>query len=433
MGFGTTLASGASVGFSFLFARTAEGAGFGPLVQDPDGILDLPAGFKYQLLQSKDDVMSDGAVVRGSLDGMAAFAGSTASEVILMRNHELAVDGGVSRLVLDTTDPGALVVVSSNDVLGSTLRNCSGGPSPWGWLSCEERPGMGGVWLCPIDIESRMLPAERVRIDCYGTFSHEAVAIDPDTYIAYLTEDDGDSFLYRFVPTDASVDPFSGQLQAMKRVGGDNFSTAGMNPGQVIDVEWVDVSAATPRADAQAAAATIVVRGEGIWWFDGIVYFCATSNGQVFELVPNADNSGGTLRLLADTLAGPDNVTVAPWGELFVAEDNGVQNRIRVVDSEGVVSTFALNRVTPVSELAGVCFSPDGTILFLNIYSGKTLAITGPFPGVEQPNGSGGSGGNGGADPGSAGDDAGGSSDGGEGGRAAGGDSGNGGASTTSG
>jgi hypothetical protein len=39
----------------------------------------------------------------------------------------------------------------------------------------------------------------------------------------------------------------AGQLQAMKRVGVNDFNTALMNPGDVIDVAWVNVSAATPR------------------------------------------------------------------------------------------------------------------------------------------------------------------------------------------
>jgi secreted PhoX family phosphatase len=33
------------------------------------------------------------------------------------------------------------------------------------------------------------------------------------------------------------------------------------------------------------------------------------------------------------------------------------------------------------SELSGVCFSPDGKIMFVNIqYPGMTLAITGDWP-----------------------------------------------------
>ena len=43
--------------------------------------------------------------------------------------------GGVTRVVLD---PETLEVISSNLVLAGTIRNCAGGMSPWGWLSCEE-------------------------------------------------------------------------------------------------------------------------------------------------------------------------------------------------------------------------------------------------------------------------------------------------------
>nr|MBP9232599.1 DUF839 domain-containing protein [Phenylobacterium sp.] len=32
------------------------------------------------------------------------------------------------------------------------------------------------------------------------------------------------------------------------------------------------------------------------------------------------------------------------------------------------------------AELAGICFSPDGTTMFINIYApGVTLAVTGPW------------------------------------------------------
>lgn len=50
----------------------------------------------------------------------------------------------------------------------------------------------------------------------------------------------------------------------------------------------------------------------------------------------------------------------------------------------GVSLEFAVNRIND-SELAGACFSPDGDILFVNIFgdgspgSGMTCAITGPW------------------------------------------------------
>ena len=43
-------------------------------------------------------------------------------------------------------------------------------------------------------------------------------------------------------------------------------------------------------------------------------------------------------------------------------------------------SLYTIARQPGGTELAGVCFSPDGTTLFLNAYfPGTTLAITGPW------------------------------------------------------
>ncbi|MHC8863601.1 alkaline phosphatase PhoX [Arenicellales bacterium IMCC57338] len=41
-------------------------------------------------------------------------------------------------------------VKSTNFILTGTSRNCSGGASPYGWLSCEEteEDGHGYVFLC---------------------------------------------------------------------------------------------------------------------------------------------------------------------------------------------------------------------------------------------------------------------------------------------
>ena len=43
---------------------------------------------------------------------------------------------------------------------------------------------------------------------------------------------------------------------------------------------------------------------------------------------------------------------------------------------ESAISTY----LSAQTELAGACFSPDGKVLFVNVYSpAKTLAITGPW------------------------------------------------------
>ncbi|MEM9082996.1 MAG: phosphatase, partial [Planctomycetota bacterium] len=52
-------------------ALTTEGSSsFGPLIQDPEGILDLPQHFSYKIISRHDDKMSDGLTTPGLPDGM---------------------------------------------------------------------------------------------------------------------------------------------------------------------------------------------------------------------------------------------------------------------------------------------------------------------------------------------------------------------------
>lgn len=389
----------AGVGLS----RRANGeTGFGPVVPDPGNVLDLPEGFSYVRLQVAGVTMSDGQVAGMNPDGMACFTDEVGNYVLL-RNHEvelganplpaLAFDanalGGVSRLVIA---PDTLQVLSSNLVLTGTIRNCAGGPSPWGWLSCEEaeEEGHGWVFLCSTTAPSCEAPQ---RIRSYGRFKHEAVAVDPKTAIAYLTEDLNDSALYRHVP-DHEDEPLVGHLEALAIVGTDRFDTAhGVSVGDQHDVRWVPVgdpeAITTPtRLQAQDNGAAIFVRGEGIWFSDGAVYFAATeggptARGQVWRLDIQTD----VLTLIAQQegdgeLRSPDNLTASPWGDIFVCEDNDGPNHVRGITPEGAVYTFARNaHEDGISEFCGVCFSPDGNVMFVNLQEpGFTLAITGPFP-----------------------------------------------------
>jgi secreted PhoX family phosphatase len=398
---------------SFVFSRPAAAASLGPLVPDPLGLLDLPAGFAYRVLERQGDAMSDGYRVPGAPDGMACFAGA-GNTLVLMRNHEVGLNdagagpyrpgqlpsrlaydptghGGVTRLVLDAT---TLNRVSSNLVLAGTSRNCAGGVSPWGWLTCEEHftATHGYVFVCPADAPAARSPQ---RIVGYGHFNHEAAVIDPATSICYLTEDRPDGCLYRFVPVSAAR-PFEGRLQALRVVGQDGYHTGAsdLTVGQGLDVGWVDVMdpdpvADTVRAEARSRGAAVVARGEGLWHHQGSVYVCSTSGGplgtgQIFQLVPNAGHTGGRLELIAQSadpnaLDMPDNITIAPWGGLFMAEDGAGRNFVRGLDANGAVFDFARGPSSG-SEFAGVCFAPGGQAMFVNLQrNGLTLAITGPF------------------------------------------------------
>ena len=402
VGFGAVAGAGA---LTWLYRPRITAAPLGDLVLDPDGILDLPPGFSYRVLQRAGDTMTDGFNVPAAPDGMACFSSSHDSWVV-MRNHEIhkgrPVDtalgfagnrgGGVTRLVVDRASG---VLQSSNFVLTGTSRNCAGGPSPYGWLSCEEvgEPGHGYVFLC--DASASELQAPR-RLPALGRFPHEAAAFDAKTGITYLTEDSSDSAIYRHVPNHTTKPFVGGQLQALKVSGKDRFMLSeGPKVGDAFDVEWVSVPdpqalKTSTRGQAHKAGAAFFSRGEGAWFADRQVYLCSTDGGptdrgQLYRL-DISPNGKDRLILVAqaeskDSFESPDSVTVSPWGDVFLAEDGGAPNRVCVLKPDGSLRDFARNAMNGgESEITGICFSPDGEWLFLNLqWEGLTLAITGPF------------------------------------------------------
>ena len=404
-------AAGAAVVASplaFLFRREARADG-GPLVADPARVLDLPPGFRYRILQRTFDPMSDGYTVPGRPDGMACFK-APGGELVLMRNHELdhgfleagysasppeAYDaqaaGGVTRLVLDSK---SLDPLASNRVLAGTLRNCAGGSSPWGWLSCEEsvETRHGYVFRCRTDA-TRVAPAER--IPGYGRFRHEAACIDPQTLTAYLTEDQTDGCFYRYQPSDPNRPHTSGHLQALRLKDLPRFDTSrDLDHGLRLAVDWVNVPDPDPKADtirqqASAAGAARFCRGEGIFYDNGVVYVCCTTggrqgSGQVFKLSLGRGAGPDQLELFVESpgpsvLDMPDNICMTPWGDLLLAEDGSGEQLVRGITPEGRVYDLARNARSK-SELAGICCSPDGNAIFVNMQiDGLTLAITGPM------------------------------------------------------
>ena len=75
-----------------------------------------------------------------------------------------------------------------------------------------------------------------------------------------------------------------------------------------------------------------------------------------------------------------DNLTVAPNGHLIVCEDQYtdiVDNYLRGLTPAGL--PYDMARLRLQTELAWACFSPDGRVLFVNVFAPtRTLAINGP-------------------------------------------------------
>lgn len=413
------------------------------LKSDPNGYLDLPEGFTYRVISRSGDKMSDNLLVPGRPDGMGTFLDELGRVVIVCnhendpdspedspfgRSNELlpliASDklydagaaglpglGGTTTLVYDESEGKR---ISQHLSLAGTYRNCAGGITPWGsWITCEEDVSLpennraakrhGYVFEVPAHAEGLVEP---IPIKEMGRFNHEAVAVDPVSGCVYLTEDRGDGLLYRFVPNEKENLSGGGRLQAMalkNSAGMDtrNWEDRSIHVGQELEVVWIDLEGIdSPEDDLRyrgfELGAARFARGEGIWMGDGELYFACTNGGpkyfgQVFKYAMSPTEGTiaevqqpGRLSLFAESedksvLHMCDNLTIAPWGDILLCEDNSELNHIRGINKKGEIYTLACNRSSG-SEFAGITFSPTGKTLFVNIQeNGETLAITGPW------------------------------------------------------
>jgi uncharacterized protein len=324
----------ARAGGAEVAAAAGDGIGYGPLVDDPAGLLSLPKRFHYTVLaKSGVTLLESGHVSPDNYDGTAAFP-RPGGGTILVTNHEIrpptpenpnpigvphvadlvydpGVHGGTTTIEVDDENGRLTEYVS----LAGSSTNCAGGRTPWNtWLTCEETFSPAGAtlphgYVFEVDPYDRAANKNPTPIIALGRFEHEAVAVDPDTGQIYETEDANNphGLLYRWTPPASAVPlgkgvlrslaPNAGVLAAMKA-----FDSAGAfvpdlcvatQPGTTYDVTWVAVPNRNPASafvrrqfngvwndttftDRAGGDITRSRKLEGAWWGDGGAYVVAS-------------------------------------------------------------------------------------------------------------------------------------------------------------
>ncbi|GGQ74964.1 alkaline phosphatase PhoX [Couchioplanes azureus] len=298
---------------------------FPPLVDDPDGILALPAGFRYAVVTRTGVTRLDRGqgLTPASHDGMAVYPAGH-GRYTLIQNHEIhpGAEFGVPHVKGTVYDPGAVdaggcTVIRTDRAgrnlgefvaLSGTAVNCAGGPTPWGtWLTCEETEDRAGTtwtegnrsgvyqkdhgYVFEVRADGTADPRP---IKCLGRYAHEALAIDTDRTHVYLSEDAAkpNGLFYRWTaPRGVRVGPGvltrlapdAGVLAAMQIIMDDGsvlpdvaYLTSAQL-GRPFPVRWIEV----PERDAKTTPVrkqftdAQITRGrkfEGVWGTDKGVY-----------------------------------------------------------------------------------------------------------------------------------------------------------------
>ncbi|WP_449387481.1 PhoX family protein [Chryseobacterium lineare] len=370
----------------------------------------IPTEHKYQLILKEGDNYTEGGGLVGGQNDFTGYVAKNSSSTngYLSVNHETN-PGGVTMAEINynaTTKLWQLTrsraVSFSAPSLVQTIRNCSGGVTPWGTIvTAEEQTTSNDVnadgmkdygWLVEIDpvtaqVISQNADGSKGKLWQMGIMNHENVVINNTGTIAYYGEDGGTHMVYKYV-MDTPNNLSSGNLYVLKLdqglSGGDPVATT---------ATWVQVPNKTkPDQNSTASLAASLgtsfngVEDVDISPIDGKIYFTAKGLNKVYRLKDDGTTAsqvetfvgGLTTNYSFETAQGTkteawgdgnDNLTFDELGNLWVLQDGG-KNYIWVVAPDHTqanpkVKLFA--SMPAGSEPTGLTFTPDHKFGFFSI------------------------------------------------------------------
>lgn len=369
----------------------------------------IPTAYhRFQVLFSQGDAYTIGTGTAPGNNDFTAYVGLNGSSEIghVSINHENS-PGGVSMLDVSYNDSTKLWSVDSsravdlyNTDLVSTIRNCSGGITPWGTvitaeenLSSTDNNGDGYNdigWLVEIDPITAMVKEYgngiQEKLWACGRIKHENALILNDSITLYTGEDGNSSAVFKFIATTPG-DLSDGDLFALVLdsvlINDDPTGTTGT---------WIQIPNAT---QTDRNNTSTLAQSLGATNFNGVedlevnpltgqIYFTAKGKNRVYRFTDNGMQLsdfqtfvGGmdyTLNTSSGVFTEPwgsgnDNLTFDDQGNLWVLQDGG-NNYIWVVrpDHTQDIPKVELFASFPIgSEPTGLTFSPDYRFGFVSV------------------------------------------------------------------
>ncbi|OBW40707.1 hypothetical protein AB670_02944 [Chryseobacterium sp. MOF25P] len=371
----------------------------------------IPAEHKYQLILKEGDNYTEGGGLVGGLNDFTAYVAknNSSTDGYLSVNHETN-PGGVTMAEINYNTSTKLwqltksrAVSFSAPSLVQTIRNCSGGVTPWGTVvTAEESVTSNDLnadgykdygWLVEIDpataqVMSHNQAGTKDKLWQMGIMNHENVVVNDAGTTAYYGEDGGTHMVYKYV-MDTPNNLASGNLYVLKLDQGLSGGNPVATTGQWIQIpNKLQADQNNTASLAQSAGGTSFngVEDVEISPLDGKIYFTAKGLDKVYRMTDNGMTLsnvetfvGGASTTYSFNTAqgvkteawgdGNDNLTFDELGNLWVLQDGG-KNYIWVIGPDHTqanpnVRLFA--SMPAGSEPTGLTFTPDKKFGFFSI------------------------------------------------------------------